>query len=91
MFFACLYLYRQFMKDDVEDILIKQSGFWMAAGVLLFYSGMCTVYALHPIIDKDNLMIWGTRLHNFFGRVLSVFLYSCLSIALLVWDKKKQA
>lgn len=88
--FACLYLYRQFMKDDVEELLIKQSGFWMAAGVLIFYSGLCMVYALHPIIDKNNLMIFGIKLHNFFGRVLSVFLYSCLSVAVLVWEKKRQ-
>lgn len=88
--FACLYLYRQFMKDDVEDLLIKQSGFWMAAGVLMFYSGICMVYALHPIIDKNNLMVFGIKLHNFFGRVLSVFLYSCLSVAVLVWEKKRQ-
>jgi hypothetical protein len=87
--FSCLFLYRQFMKDDLEVLLIKQSGFWIAAGVLLFYSGICTIYALHPLIEKNNLLVFGMKLHNFFARALSVFLYFCLSAAILVWEKKR--
>lgn len=86
--FSCLYLYQQFMKEELEVLLIYQPEFWISAGVLLFYSGVCTIYALHPIIARNNLLIFGMKLHNFFAQTLSVFLYSCLSVAALLWKKK---
>lgn len=85
---ACLYLYHQFQEDDFEVLLIKQPGFWIAAGLLIFYSGMSTVYALHPFTAQKNLFIFGIKLHQFFARGLSVFLYSCLSAAMLLWKNK---
>ena len=85
---ACIYLYQQFKEDDLEILLIKQPGFWIAAGLLIFYSGMSTVYALHPFTAQKNLFIFGIKLHQFFARVLSVFLYSCLSVAMILWKNK---
>jgi hypothetical protein len=85
---SCYYLYQQFKEDDLDILLIKQPGFWLAAGLLIFYSGMSTIYALHPFTSKYNLEIFGLKLHQFFAQLLSVFLYSCLSAAMLLWKNK---
>jgi hypothetical protein len=76
------------MEDDLEVLLIRQPGFWIAAGILIFYSGICTVYALHPLIVQYNLQIFGMKLHHFVPMVLSVVLYSSLSIAMFLWKKE---
>lgn len=85
---ACYYLYTEFMNDDLEEFLINKSGFWIATGVLLFYSGYSIVLTLHPVTSKNKIFILGISIHNFFAQVLSVFLYTCLAIALIVWKPK---
>lgn len=82
---SCYYLYKQFIQDNLEILLIKQSGFWIATGLLIFYAGMSTVYALHPFTSTNKLYIFGFPIHLFFAQILCVFLYSCLSIAMLLW------
>ncbi len=82
---ACIYLYHIFLSDDLQVLLIKQSGFWMAAGVLLFFSGMCFTFAISPIALKYDLKIFDTYLLRFIPRVLSVLLYSFLSIAVVLY------
>jgi hypothetical protein len=84
---ACIYLYHIFLSEDLEILLIKQSGFWMAAGVLLFFSGMCFTFAISPLALKYDLKIFDTYLLQFIPRVLSVVLYSFLSIAVILNKK----
>jgi hypothetical protein len=86
--FACYYLYTEFANDNLEEFLIKKSGFWIATGVLLFHSGYSIVITLHPFTSKNKIFIFGLPIHNFFAQVLSVFLYTCLAIAMIVWKPK---
>ena len=85
---ACIYLYHMFLSEDLEILLIKQASFWMAAGVLLFFSGMCFTFAISPLALKYDLKIFDTYLLLFIPRVLSVVLYSFLSIAVILHKKK---
>jgi len=85
---SCIYLYAQFMDDDLEELLVKKSGFWIAAGLLLFYSAYSIVITLHPITSKNKIFVFGLPLHNFFAQVLSVILYICFSAAMIVWKPK---
>ena len=85
---ACIYLYHIFLSDDMQVLLIKQSGFWMSAGVLLFFSGMCFTFAITPIALKYDLKVFDIYLLQFIPRVLSVILYSFLSIAVFLNKKK---
>ncbi len=82
---ACIYLYDIFLSDDMHVLLIKQSGFWMAAGVLLFFSGMCFTFAISPIALKYDLKIFDTYLLNFIPRTLSVILYSFIAVAVILY------
>ncbi len=85
---ACYYLYTEFINDNLEELLIHKSGFWIASGVLLFYSGYSIVITLHPFTSKNKVYIFDTPVHTFFTQILSVFLYSCITIALIVWKPK---
>ncbi len=85
---ACIYLYNLFLSDDLQVLLIKQSGFWMSAGVLLFFSGICFTFAISPIAIKYNLKIFDTYLVWFIPRTLSVILYSSLTVAVVLYKPK---
>ena len=85
---VCIYLYDIFLSDDMQVLLIKQPGFWMSAGVLLFFSGMCFTFAISPIALKYDLKIFDTYLLWFIPRTLSVILYSFLVIAVILYKPK---
>lgn len=82
---AAFYLYKEFTNDSLDELLIKKSGFWIAAGLLLFYSAISVVHAMHPTASKNNIYIMGLPIHLFFANILSIILYTCLSIAMIVW------
>lgn len=87
---AAFYLYKEFTNDSLDELLIKKSGFWIAAGLLLFYSAISVVYALHPTASKNNIYILGLPIHLFFANILSVILYTCLSVAMIVWSPSQK-
>jgi hypothetical protein len=90
-FYLCIlsvfYLYKEFTNDSLDELLVRKSGFWIAAGLLLFYSTLSIVTTLHPTTAKNNIFIFGLPIHLFFASILSVILYSCLSVAMIVWKK----
>lgn len=81
------YIYTKFV-DDEESLLISEPGFWIAFGVSIFFSGTCIVFSLHDYIAENNLTVLGVKLYNFVARVLSVVLYSSISIAIILCKKK---
>ena len=84
--FACLFFYECLRTDATMDGRMR-SGVWMAAGVLIFYSGVTICLALLDFIEKNNLKIAGVPLYNFIPRVLSIILYSCFSVSFIIWGK----
>ena len=88
---SCYYLYCEFMEEKPEESLIKNTGFWIATGLLLFNSAYSIVITMHPYTSKNKVFLFGLPIHNFFANILSVFLYSCLSIAMIVWKPKTKS
>ena len=84
------YIYTKYVDDD-EIILLNESGFWLAMGVSMFFSGTSIVFTLHDVIIKNNLTFFGVKLYNFVPRVLSVILYASISIAIILCKKKTKA
>lgn len=84
---ALIYIYTLFV-DDNNLSLIKEPGFWIATGVSLFFSGVSIVFSLHNMILKNNLRLFGIMLYNFVPSILSVILYMCISIAIILCKKK---
>ena len=84
------YIYTKYVDED-EIMLLNESGFWLAMGVSIFFSGTSIVFALHDLIIKNNLTFFGAKLYNFVPRVLSVILYASISIAIILCKKKTKA
>lgn len=84
---ALFYLYNEFKNENMD--LITEPGFWIAAGVSLFYSGESITYALYNIIIKYDLRLFGVRMYNMVPRILCVILYSFISVSIILWKKKK--
>lgn len=81
------YIYTKFINDDKETIILEP-GFWIVAGVSLFFSGISIVFSLHDLIVEKDLTLFGIRLYKFVPRVLCIVLYTCISIAIILCKKK---
>lgn len=86
---ALAYLYEKFADDD-ETLLVSEPGFWIAVGVSLFYSGISISFSLYNFIIKHDLSLFGLKLYKLVPRVLSVILYLCISISLILCKKKNK-
>lgn len=83
------YLYLQFIEvDHTSSVLFGKPGFWISFGVSIFFSGTCIVFALYNYILHNNLKLFGLQLYRLVPRVLSVVLYLCLSISIILCKKK---
>lgn len=83
------YLYLQFIEaDDPSSVLLNKPGFWISVGVSLFFSGTSIVFALYNYILQNHLELFGLQLYRLIPRVLSVVLYLCLSISIVLCKKK---
>jgi hypothetical protein len=87
---SLLYLYERFNSDDDTD-LVKQPGFWVALGVSVFFSGTSVVFSLHDLISKEKLNLFGFKLYWIVPQILSVFLYACISVSIVLQKKTSPA
>jgi hypothetical protein len=85
---SLIYLYSKFSTDENGVYLLSESGFWVAFGVALFFSGVSVVFSLHDLSLRYNLRLFGVRLHNIVPQILSVLLYLSLSTAIILCKKK---
>ncbi len=83
------HIYNKFIDEEYIDI-VKDPGFWIAFGVSIFFSGISIALILHEFILKNNLNLFGIKLYNFIPRVLSIILYSSISIAIILCKKKNK-
>ncbi len=84
--FAALVFYHCLRSD--ETILTNKmiAGLWIAAGVLIFFSGIEICIAARQYIIDHELKLFGEFLHRIIPRLLCVVLYPCLSISFIVWQ-----
>ncbi len=81
------YLYIQFEEDEAVNLL-TDSGFWIALGVSLYYSGVSIVFSLYEVIRQRDLRLFGERLYNTIPGALSIVLYSSIIITIILCRKK---
>lgn len=86
-FVSLTYLY-SYVTNFEKTILINEPGFWLAFGVTIFFSVSTISMALHDIIIKSHVVFLGRKLHNIISQILSIFLYSSISIAIILCKKK---
>ena len=87
---SCLYFYEYLQNDDYVQERHYSSGLWIASGVLMFYSGITICFSLYHYILINNLSVFNLPLYNVIPRILSIILYSCISIALFIWKKPRK-
>jgi hypothetical protein len=87
--FALISLYIKF-TDDEEILLISEPIFWIAVGVSLFYSGVSITFSLRDFIYENNLSIFGMKLYHSVPELLSMVLYTSISIALFLCRQKNK-
>lgn len=85
--FACLHFYGYLQNDNFVSERHYSAGLWIASGVLIFYAGVTICLSLYNYIWLNNLTIFNLPLYNVIPRYLSIILYSCISIALIIWKK----
>ncbi|MBU3744910.1 MAG: hypothetical protein FGM61_10285 [Sediminibacterium sp.] len=76
------YLYFQFDEDQIENPAYDPIG-WIAIGVIIFFSGICIVFSLYEFIRMQQLIIFGEQIYILIPRMLSILLYSCISMAII--------
>lgn len=76
------YLYFQFDEDQIENPAYDPIG-WIAIGVIIFFSGICIVFSLYEFIRMQQLIIFGAQIYILIPRMLSIVLYSCISMAII--------
>ncbi|MBV9988650.1 MAG: hypothetical protein JO301_13310 [Chitinophagaceae bacterium] len=87
---ALNYLYRWSLLD-ANIFFVQEPSVWIAFGVVIFFSGYNIAVALYPYIIKQNLNVFGLRLYNLIPRLLSVVLYSCFSVAIVLYRRRELA
>ncbi|WP_342327574.1 hypothetical protein [Pedobacter sp. FW305-3-2-15-E-R2A2] len=87
VFFSCLHFYYYLQNDEYVSERHYSSGLFIAAGVLIFYSGIAICFSLYHYIRFNALSLFGIPLYNLVPRYLSILLYLLISIALIIWKR----
>lgn len=86
---ACLLFYEYLHSNDYSVYRNWTAAIWLCVGVMIFYAGIAYCFALYDYILANQLKVFGEKLYVIIPRYLSIILYSCLSISLIVWKHKK--
>ncbi len=86
---ALIYLYIKVIDFDNAS-LTSEPGFWIATGVSLFFSGVSISFSLYEFIKSNSLYLFGEKLYNIIPQILSIVLYLCISIALILCRQKNK-
>jgi hypothetical protein len=87
-FYSLFYLYARFRAEEGQR-MIKDSGFWIALGVIMYSAGISCIFSLYSIIVEQRLRLFGEPLYRLVPRFLCVILYSCLAISIILHAKNK--
>jgi len=86
IFFGMLYLYQQVIDENNVPFLTSPA-VWISLGVVIFFSGFSMALALYRYIIHMDLRLFGWRLYNLIPRLLCIVLYSCFSVALILFRR----
>ncbi|MBV9988635.1 MAG: hypothetical protein JO301_13235 [Chitinophagaceae bacterium] len=81
-----IYLYHQ-VADEYNVPFLSNPAVWISLGVILFFSGYNMILALYDYIIQKDLQLFGRRLYNLIPRLLCIVLYSCFSIAIILFRR----
>lgn len=88
--FSCLHFYEYLQNDDYVKERHYTSSLWIASGILMFYSGITICFSLYNYILLKNLTLFKLPLYNIIPQSLSIILYCCIAIAIIIWKKPQR-
>lgn len=86
-FFAISFLYNSF-KNDNDNVVFIQPGFWISFGVCIFYSGSSITFSFIEYFKQNNILLFGEPIINVVMRSLSLILYFSLSISIILCKRQ---
>jgi hypothetical protein len=82
---ALIYL-NQLLKT--EDRVIGKPGFWIAFGVIVFFSGISIVLSLYSFIVANDLRLFDIKLYNIIPRLLCPILYGSFIVSMILYKRE---
>ena len=83
--FSCMLFYQYLQEDNSIAGEQMTSFLWVAAGILIFYSGIEIFISSMDYIKTHHMTIGKSPLYNAVPRLLSVPLYFCIAICFYKW------
>ncbi len=78
-----LFFYTQIKNPSLHHSLPKVPGFWMVAGLLLFYTGISLYTSIYAFLADKKIIILDTTIQNLIPQALSLFLYASITISII--------
>ncbi|MBV9988636.1 MAG: hypothetical protein JO301_13240 [Chitinophagaceae bacterium] len=84
---TAMYLYYLYKKIDEDHFYLTSYGFWIAFGVIIFFSGISFIFSLYTITVTNQLNFLGERLYRIVPRILCVILYSSIIVSFVLYKR----
>jgi hypothetical protein len=84
---SIIYVYLIIIRNDGIK-LTDEPGWWIAIGVSLFSSCVCIGQILYKVIRQNNLRLFGMYLYNLIPQLMSLILYSFISISIILYARR---
>jgi hypothetical protein len=78
-----LFFYTHIRNPSHHQSLPKVPGFWIVAGLLIFYTGFSLCAAAYDFLAKSKILVINSTIQNIISQVLSLFLYSSITISII--------
>ena len=78
-----LFFYTQIRNPFYHHSLPRVPGFWIVAGLLVFYTGISLYTSVYDFLEKNGIFIMHATIQNFIPQVLSLFLYTSITISII--------
>lgn len=88
--FVLLFFYNKLQTIEYKQAITDVPLFWLATGLLFFYTGISLSNAMYPYLSTVKVKIFNIQLHNLIPQFLSVILYSCIIIAIIKCRKQEK-
>jgi hypothetical protein len=84
---SIIYVYLIIIKNDSIK-LTSEPGWWIAMGAAVFFSCITIGHLLYDFILRNNLRLFGIYLYNLIPQLMSLILYSFISIGIILYATK---
>jgi hypothetical protein len=78
---SMLFFFTQIRHAYLHQSLEKIPGFWIASGLLIFYSGISLCMSVYNFLAAAKIRVWDEKIQNLIAQTLSLLLYAAITLA----------